>query len=122
MTSRSKLWTHTLNQTAVYWGSPTSDGTGGRTFGSAYPVEVDVRWEQVQKLFIDGSGQEVRSRAVVYVGQDLDLGGYLYLGTLDDLSSAEQADPLAISGAYEIRSFEKVPDINAGRFVRKAWL
>lgn len=122
MSSKSKLLTHNLNQTAVYWGSPASDGAGGRTFGSAYPEEINVRWEQKQELFIDANGQEVRSNAVVFVGQDVDLGGYLYLGTLEDLSSAEEADPLTTRGAYEIRGLGKMPDLKAGRFVRKIWL
>ena len=122
MSSRSKLLTHNLNQTAVYWGSPTSDGAGGRSFGSAYPEEIDVRWEQRHELLLEASGREVRSNAVVFVGQDVGLAGYLYMGTLEDLSSAEEADPLTIRGAYEIRGRGKLPDLKASRFARKAWL
>jgi hypothetical protein len=109
-----------LNQTAVYWGSPTSDGQGGRTFDD--PVEVSVRWDQRQDLFIDGAGQEVRSSAVVYLSQDVVLGGFLYLGTLDDISSAEEADPMTIDNAFEIRNFEKTGNVKATVFLRKAWL
>lgn len=118
--SRSTLLTDKLKQTAVYWGSPQSDGAGGRTFDD--PVELSVRWEQRQELFIDASGQESTSKAVVYLGQDVDIGGYLYLGDLDGLSSAEEGDPLTVGGAYEIRGFEKTPDIKADQFLRKAWL
>ena len=118
--SRSTLLTDKLRQTAVYWGNPQSDGTGGRTFDD--PVELSVRWEQRQELFIDVGGQEVTSQAVVYVDQDVDIGGYLYLGDLDDLSSAEEASPLTVDGAYEIRGLKKLPDIKASRFMRKAWL
>lgn len=120
--SRSTLLTDKLRQTAVYWGDPQSDGAGGRTFGSAYPIELSIRWEQRQELFIDASGQESTSKAVVYVDQDVDIGGYLYLGGLDDLSSAEEANPLTVDGTYEIRGLKKLPDIRADRFMRKAWL
>lgn len=120
MTGRSNLLTHALKQTAVYWANPRSDGTGGRTFDEA--AEINVRWEEKQELFIDRSGQEVRSQAVVFVGQDVDMGGYLYLGRLADLSSAEEDDPLSIATAYEIRGTQKIPSIKAMCFMRKIWL
>ena len=117
MTGRSKFISGKLNQTAVYWGNPVSDGAGGRTF--ADPVEVAVRWED---KFIDLRGREVRSRAVVYLAQDVVAEGYLYLGTLADLSSAEEGDPLSIAAAYEIRGYAKSPDVAGGRFLRQVWL
>lgn len=109
-----------LNQTVVYWANPTPTGAGGRGFDD--PIEVDARWEQKQELFIDVNGQELRSRAVVHIDQAVDLGGYLYLGTLADLSSAEEGDPLSISAAYEIRNVAYIPDVKATKHLRKAWL
>lgn len=109
-----------LNQTVVYWGNPANDGYGGRTFDD--PVELDCRWSDKQDLFIDIDGQEKRSEAVVWVESDVVVGGYLYLGDLDDLSSAEEADPFEVTNAFEIRRFEKVPSVKADQFVRKAWL
>lgn len=117
--SQSTMFTHNLKQTAVYWGDPKNDGFGGRTFDA--PVEISVRWEETSELFIDASGQEARSRAVVYVAQDVDIGGYLYLASLDDLSSALEG-PMQIEKAYEIRGFAKIPSIKADKFMRKAWL
>lgn len=112
--------TKNLRQVAVYWGNPSSDGYGGRTFDDA--VEMSVRWQDRQELFVDAQGREQTSRAVVYVATDLIIGGYLYLGELIDLSSAEEGDPLAVATAYEIRSVSKTPDIGADRFARKVWL
>ena len=117
---QSTLATHNLRQTAVYWSSPTNDGHGGRTFDE--PTETMVRWEERQEMFVDALGREVRSSAVVYAGRDLDLGGYLYLGTLNDLASDEEADPMIVNSAREIRSMSKIPDIRARRFFRKVWL
>ena len=114
------MLTNQLKQTAVYWGNPQSDGYGGRDFDDA--VEISVRWQDRQELFIDAQGREQTSRAVVYVATDLSIGGYLYLGELADLSSAEEGDPLSVSTAYEIRAISKTPDIGADRFVRKVWL
>jgi len=112
--------TRNLNQTVVYWASPVPDGYGGKTFDD--PVEIDARWEDRQELFIDAHGNEVHSHAVVIIDQDVDMGGYLYLGDLDDLSSEEESDPQTVSGAREIRSFQKVPNIRATAYRRTAWL
>ena len=107
-----------LNQTAVYWGTPAASGFGHKTFAAA--VEVDCRWEEKSDLYIDRKGKEFVSRSVVFVGQDLDIGGYLYLGELDDLDS--DPAPTDVSGAYEIRAFQKIPDLKGTDFVRKAIL
>jgi hypothetical protein len=120
MSHRSKQFISALNQTAVYWGSPVSDGQGGRTFDAA--VEIAVRWEEKQVLFIDATGQEVQSKAVVYPDQDIDRGGYLYLGSLADLSDSEILDPLLIAAAFEVRQFMKSPNRRATDFLRKVML
>jgi|2_EtaG_2_1085320.scaffolds.fasta_scaffold00255_9 hypothetical protein len=105
-------------QTIVYWGTPTKDKWGGRTF--ATPVEITGRWEDNQEVFIDGTGREAVSKAFVYIGQDVDLEGYLYLGTLASISSA--ASPKAVDGAFEVRAFNKIPNLKATDFERKAIL
>jgi len=112
--SRSSNFTRNLKQTATYWGNPVSDGYGGRNFDA--PVEIDVRWEDKQELFTDTSGQEKLSRAVVFVGEDVQVGGYLFLG------SSSAGNPLDVSGAYEIKQFSKIPDLKAENFLRKIWL
>jgi hypothetical protein len=117
--SRSDNFTRNLKQDVVYWGNPVNDGYGGRTF--ADPVEMKVRWEDKHELFIDSSGQQKTSQAVVFVGEDVVVGGYLMLGTLSDLSSADES-PLEIAGAYEIKAFSKIPDLKGESFVRNAWL
>ena len=105
---------------AVYWGSPVSDGGGGRSFDDA--VAVKVRWEDKQELFIDADGEEQTFAAVVLVGQDMDLGGYLYLGTIASLSSAEEADPFELKGARKIRARSKVANLKNTKCVAKVWL
>jgi len=108
-----------LNQTAVYWDNPSPSGWGGDSWDD--PAEVDCRWEKKQELFIDATGEEKRSSAVVYLNQDVDLGGYLMLGDLDDIPSDSQL-PTDFSGAFEIRGFNKIPNIKGTKFERKAWL
>ena len=103
-----------LKQTITYWAPATPDGYGNRSFAS--PVSLKGRYEEKLVLFIDETGREARSDAQVLLGQDVLQQGYLYLG----LSGA--VDPSTVSGAHEIRGFEKIPSIRGTKFVRKALL
>lgn len=107
-------------QVAVYWGNPQNDGYGGRTFDTA--VEVRVRWEDKQEIYQDPEGRELRSVAVVYPQIDLDLGGFLYLGTLDESWLDSDPTPKEVPAAKEIKQWGKVPNLRGTKFVRKAWL
>lgn len=112
--------TANCNQTAVYWGSPTADGYGGFTFDDA--VEISCRWEDKIGVFTNNRGEQVFSKAEVYVLQDLDENGYLYLGELDDLSSNPD-DPMAEDNTYIIKRFDKSPRLGSTtEFIRKAYL
>jgi hypothetical protein len=103
-------------QTMVYWGSPTSDGYGGNTYADA--EELACIWEEKQKIILDSMGKELVSLAVVFVNQDLDIGGLLYLGSLDDLDS----NALPPSETYEILSEEKLKGFASGDYVRVYYL
>lgn len=109
-----------LKQTAVYWSTPTEDGSGGFTW--ATPVEISVRWVNATKLITSANGDEITSQAQVQVSQDVDLQGMLFLGDLDDLSSAQEANPETIATAYRIQRFDKVPTVKGTAFYRKTFL
>ena len=115
----SRYITKNFKQTIVYWGNPQPDGFGGFSFDD--PVEIKGRWEDRQELFIDAQGNEIRSQAVVYLAQDVDLGGYLYLGDLDDFSSSAP-EPTDSTKAKEIRALRKIPNLKCTAFLRKVWL
>jgi hypothetical protein len=106
--------TRNHNQTITYWGSPTKDQFGTKTF--ADPVQITGRWEDRTETFIDSSGRENVSKAFVFVSQDLDSEGWLFLGT--DITS----DPKTVTDAFEIRQFIKTPNMKATDFERKAIL
>lgn len=109
--------TKNLKQTIVYWSSPVSDGYGGYTFNT--PIEIKGRWEDYQQVFIDSLGVQSVSKAVIYIDRDVDIEGYLYLGDLDDIASSDEGNPKNVSGAYMIRSFNKIPNIKGSDFERK---
>ena len=99
---------------ATYWGAPVPTGFGGHSF--AAPVAVSVRWEEKMEEFTDEQGSTKLSRAVVFAPIDLEVGGYLLLGT------SATADPTAVNGSLPIQRYAKIPDIRAVEYVRKAWL
>ncbi len=112
--------TRQCKQTVVYWGSPVDDGYGTATF--AAPVELMARWEKVDEVVTNKDGKEVLSKARVWVLQDLDEQGYIYLGELDDLDSNPD-DPQEIVGAEEIIAFRKIPVLKSpDEFIRRASL
>lgn len=101
--------------TATYWGNPTPDGSGGSSFDT--PVTLSVRWEERIEETVDENGEVFVSSARVYLdGTDVDLGGYLYLGT------SVVADPTDVEGAYRIRNYSKIPTLKDISAERKAIL
>lgn len=101
-------------QTATYWATPVADGYGGHTFTA--PASITVRWEERTERFVNPQGEPEYSKAVVILGQDVTVGGFLYLGT------STEAHPSDVSGAYRIRAFEKVPNVNGTAYQRTAYL
>ena len=116
----STYWNKLLTQTAVYWSPSSVNGWGVQTF--AGPVEVSVRWVDKTEVFIGSSGKEQVSSAVVLLAQDVDEEGYLFLGDLDDLDSGQEADPMTVDAAFQIKAVKKVPDFRGDSFLRKVWL
>jgi hypothetical protein len=115
-------------QTAVYWAPLGEDGYGSKIF--ADPYEIACRWENKEQWIRLDDGNQISSRAIVYVLQVVETEGVLCLGTLDDLnmddsndSSAAWDNPLIIDGAYTIKKFEASPVLGSTtEFAYKAWL
>ena len=112
-----------LKQTAVYWplGSAGFDRYGRPLLGT--PVEVSCRWEEKAEEFIGPQGTRELTKAVVFVSQDVDLGGLLLLDSLDTVEgSSFPDDPKEYSGVWEIRAFGKVPSVRGDKHSRTALL
>ena len=116
------------NDVCVYWGDPTEDGYGGKTFSE--PLERACRWENINQVVVDSKGAEITSRALVFVTEDVQEEGMLFHGTLEDLydlNASESSDgavnnPMTIDGAYIIKRFQKTPSLGGEGFLRKAYL
>ena len=83
-------------------------------------MQILVRWDDKVEEFLDFEGERKLSNAVVYVGQDMSLGGILMLGTLADITDSVNIKENA--GAWEIRRFDKIPNLKASEFLRIAYL
>jgi len=117
--------TRMLKQTCVYWALASSE-SGGLAYDDygqpvvTDPVEIECRWEDVNEEFIDATGTKQTSRAKVYVSQDVDVGGILMLGELTDITDDD--NPKENDGAWEIRKFDKLPNLRVTEFLRTAFL
>jgi hypothetical protein len=118
-------------QTAVYWQKTGDNGEGGYIF--AAPVELKppngVRWEETKQATSDNKGNEVTSRAVIYLNQDVVEESMIYLGTLDSLydiadsSAGAVDDPKVFANTWIIKRFVKTPALHSTtEFLRVAYL
>ena len=108
-------------QDAVYWGSPTPDGYGGLTFDP--PKIIKCRWDSVVKNILSDEGKLFVSQAEVLVTEDLEVGGYLYLGDMIGFTNEHRVDPQTVTGAYPIKRITKNPLFRSeDKFVRVVYL
>lgn len=92
-----------LHQTLTYWPPGEDDRYGKHQSGA--PVQLPCRWEDRTDEIQGKEGQQVTSRSRVFVEGDVDIDGYLYLGT------SNAPDPSQVDGAYEIQAKAHQPDL-----------
>lgn len=120
MTTPHFIWKH-LHQDMVYWGNPQDDGEGGFTFDA--PVELTGRCEFMQEIVITDDGEEKVSQAFAYLTQDVDEGGYVYLGTLEDSSLSSDPLPSNTEDSMRIIMSRPIPMLDDPRkFLYRAYL
>lgn len=103
-------------QRAVFWAQTTVDNFGKMQF--AAPVEIACRWENRTDEYLDAKGDKQMAKCVVYVDRDMKPGDALMEGTLDTGTTTPFEEPTA----YEVKSFESVPNIRAKEFLRTTHL
>ena len=109
-------------QTALYWGNPVPNGSGGYTFDEV--VEVKCRWDDKTEVMSDEKGKEFVSRATILSPEELEPEGYICLASLTDFPSGQDfSKPKNIPGAFPIRKKDKVPMIKSTTvFVRTVYI
>lgn len=112
-------------QVAVYWALEGSESGGDDydNFGQPQyttPIEIKCRWEAKIEEFVNASGTRILSNAIVYVDQDVDVGGVLMLGELTDITDSEV--PKENDNAWEIQRFDNLPNLKVTEFLKTAYL
>jgi len=97
-------------QPIVYWGNPVSDGFTGFTYDD--PVQVYGRWEELNEVIMGSNGKEMISQARVFLTQEVDEDGCLWLGELTDLESAPEPNDSSI-GALHIIATSRLPKMGS---------
>lgn len=97
--------TRNLNQKLVYWANPVNDGTGTYTFDS--PIQIMGRWEDYIEVIQSKLGEQIISKAKVYVDRPVKEHEYLLRG---DISTYIDSNPLEVD-ADEIKKYEEIPNI-----------
>jgi len=110
MTSWGRFYTETI----VYWTPPTRDSRNNYVFSA--PQEIKVSFAEKSEKYIDSLGEERVSNSIVRTDLSLQANGYIYLGSLLDLSDSEKANPVTCKNAFPIRKVMRVKDIHLGVF------
>lgn len=112
--------------TAVYWPPGSEQSSLGQDFDAygrplyADAVEISVRWVDKSVEFLGPDSRKEMSQAIVYTSIDVRTSGVLWQGTLATVS--DLTDPKQNDDAWEIKRFDKTPDIDGEEFLRKAYL
>ena len=107
-----------LTHKCVYWSTPVPDGFGGYTFTNA--IELNCRWEDVNERFVSDDNTENISQAKVYVDEDVEVGGYVMLASVGDITVTD--NPESLSEAYKIKRFDKLPTLNGKKYLRTIFI
>lgn len=109
-----------LIDTAVLWAVTGKNAYNELIFSAG--VEVFVRWEDKQEIFISEEGKELSSKAILHINQDVIPDSFMFLGDLDDLTTAQKADPKLCETAYAVKSFKKTKSVGGIYILRKVYL
>ncbi len=109
--------TRLRKQKAVYWRRTQVDRFGKSVF--AEPVEIPCRWDDINEEFLNVKGEKQSSKSLVYVGVEMKPGDRLMVG---GLASDTPIDPLNTTESFEVRRFDKIPNIKATEFLHVAYL
>lgn len=104
-------------QRAVWWRRTVADHYG--SFSFAEPIEIAVRWDDAVVEFLDIVGEKQSSRSVVYTDRVMTPGDRLMLGELD---SETPSNPLSVTTSFEIRRFDRTPNLRATETLFTAYL
>lgn len=99
--------------TATLWTRDGVDSVGDPQVSA--PTTISVKWERKEAVFRGADGSERRANHVVYLGQDVSVGDFLFEGT------STNADPKA-AGALIVQDFQRIESFGGKKISRMALL
>jgi hypothetical protein len=76
-----------------------------------------VRWENRKQIIKDSFGQDIVSHSTIYMpSQSVALNGYLFFG------ESTEANPMLVSGAYQIISIDTSYSIDGSEILTKVMI
>src|ERR1043166_4868669 len=103
MPSATSWYTRQLWQTATYWPPPVINEWGDQTYPS--PATLACQWEERSSLYLSPQGAQAVSKAIVQLEVNIDIDGFLFLGTI----SPATLSPRTVQGAALIQRVDKMP-------------
>lgn len=107
-------------QPAVYWGVAGKNEYGEEIFQN--PIELSVLATQKDETIFDYKNEAYVSHSQIMTTELLQLGGYVYMGRLSDLTEEQKKDPRKIDGVMVIRKVEAVLVPILNEYVRRYYL
>lgn len=108
-------------QDAIYWKLKGYDGYGGKEYEE--PRLIKCRWTDTTKQITNKNGEVTVCKAEILVTEDIEVGGFLYLGDFIGITNEHRVNPQTLSGAYEIKRVDKIPLFRSKtEFVRKVYV
>lgn len=89
---------------------------GNPSYGT--PTAINVRWEDVQTMFIDEAGQQQISKSIIYVPSSVTInnGDYIYLG------ETTTTNPDDVDNTLKVKAVAKTPNLNNRETEVKLWV
>ena len=109
-------------ETLVYWPPASPDNGDPDKYGQLKwdaPVEMTCRWDDKIQEIQTGEMTRVVSRVEIISQSKLQVNGYVYRGTLNDLVYPD--DPTCNSDAYPILKVAETPDLRYRQRLYEAW-
>jgi hypothetical protein len=105
-------------QVCVWWKMTGTDEFGAPVFEA--PVEITCRWEWKRMKVVMPRYETFTSKAKVYVERPIEVGDYLYLGSLSEI--AGETDPRVIKDAVRVKKYGEISNLRgqADRVLRYA--
>jgi len=109
-----RILTRMLKQSAIYWAPLGPDEFGEEKLD--LPITIKCRWEDELEEGIDATGIETTFKSTVYTDRDVQEGGILMFGNVDD--DLDRAFPPPEKLSHRIRLFTKLPTLKAKQWLR----